>query len=112
MENDLELKELGQYTGTEKYLNIMGINVTDGIGYIMENGYSWFVTDCIAVIKTKLNKKGFLSIKLKLNKDKVDMIITDGNEKILYKQHYEYTDAKKELMLFYTDGVLMLDKEY
>ena len=50
MKEDLELKDLGQYYGTTQYYNIMGVNITDGVEYIMKNGYSWFVTDTIAVI--------------------------------------------------------------
>ena len=112
MKDDLELKELGQYSGTTKYINVLVVNATEGIEYIMKNGYSWFVTDCIAVIKTKLKDKEFLSIKLKLNDGKGTMIITDGNDKVFYKQEYEYTDAKKELILFCTNNVLMLSGEY
>jgi len=115
--DDLTLKDLNQYYGTEGYHNVMGVNVTDGIAYIIKNGYSWFVTDFISLVITKhesIKDEEFLSIKLKLNADehKAIMEVTDGNDKILYTQNYEYTDAKKELNLFYTDGVLLLSGEY
>jgi len=113
-DEDLELKELNSFTGTEHYYNVMGALVTDGVKYIMDNGYSWFVTDALAVIKTKFRNKEFLSIKLQVNKEKQDatMLITDGNDNVLYKQYYKYTNAKIDLTLFFTDNVLLLSNEY
>lgn len=112
MPDDLELKELEQFCGTEQYHKVMGLNATDGVAYIMQNGYSWFVTDAVAVIRTKLAGQEFLSIKLEVNDSKAKMLITDGNDLILYTQDYEYTDAKRNLSLYCTDGVLMLNSEY
>lgn len=120
MEDDLELKELGMYNGTEQYHGLMGIQVTDGIKYIMDNGYSWFVTDMTAVIicsekeYPKVHEhKDFLSIKLKVTGDKATSTIEDGNGGVLYTQEYEYTNAKvKELTLYFIDGVLLLSGEY
>lgn len=118
-EDDLELKDLNQYTGTQQYFNVLGFNVTDGVAYIMQNGYSWFVTDSLAVIRhdSKVKNQEFLSIKLKLLADnkaqiKAQMLITDGNNKELYTQDYTYTNAKKELQLYFTNGVLLLAREY
>jgi hypothetical protein len=124
---DLELKGLNGFIGTQNYYQYMGVLFTDGIRYIMENGYSWFVTDAIAVIvahqkiRRHLQKDDFLTIKLKLGETvenskiglkTAQMIITDGNDNILYTQNYEWTDAKKELKLFYTGNTLMLASEW
>ena len=118
---DLELKSLGGFIGTQEYYDVMGVNVTEGVKYLMDNGYSWFVTDFIAIIKfrnkfPKLKNQPFLSVKLKLCGDlarwEADLIIEDGNYNELYKQHYDFTDAKRELTLFFTDNVLMLNNEY
>jgi hypothetical protein len=120
---DLELKALNSYCGTQNYYRYMGVLITDGIRYIMENGYSWFVTDAIAVIvahpkiRRHLQKDDFLTINLKLNKDEdgyatADMIFEDGDYNELYRQHYDLTDAKRELKLFYTGNTLMLSNEY
>ncbi|GAG90306.1 unnamed protein product, partial [marine sediment metagenome] len=46
---DRELKDLGQFTGTTQYYRVFGVNVTDGVKYVMDNGYAWLVTDAIAV---------------------------------------------------------------
>lgn len=113
--DDLELKELGQYYGTTQYHNVLGKNVTDGIVYIMHNGYSWFVTDMLAVLIYHDKFKGyedFLSVKLKLEGTKGTAVIEDGNGSVLYTQEYKYTDAKREVTLFYEGGVLLLSGEH
>jgi hypothetical protein len=117
---DLELKSLEHFIGTQNYYNVMGVNVTDGIKYIMDNGYSWFVTDAVAVIKAHkgvkkyLAEDDFLCIQLKVNKEemKAKMVIDNGDGKVLYTQKYDFTDAKRDLKLFYTGNVLMLASEY
>lgn len=107
-----DLPGLEQFYGTEQYHNVMGVNVTDGIMYIMENGYSWFVTDMLVILKMKLKDAEFCSVKLKLSDGGAKAIIDDGNDNVLYTQDYELTDAERELTLFFTDGVLMLSGEY
>ena len=112
MKDDLELLDIEQFTGTEGYHNVLGANVTDGIAYIISNGYSWFVTDMLAVLRIKLKDEDFCAVKLKIKDHKAVATIDDGNGKVLYTQKYDYTDAKVDLTLFYTNSVLMLSKEY
>jgi len=112
---DLTLKALGQFIGTQQYFRVLGANVTDGVKYIMDNGYSWFVTDALAVIlfKRELRGQPFLTVELKLLEDReADLIITDGNNNTLYSQHYEFTDAKRDLTLYFENGVLLLNSEH
>jgi len=113
--DDLELKELGGFIGTQSYYAVLGANVTDGVKYIMDNGYSWFVTDTLAVVKglARLKAQPFLAVKLKRTANKeADVTIEDGNDNILHSQHYGYTDAKKDVTLYFVDNVLMLSNEY
>jgi len=113
---DLELKDLGHFRGTEQYhrIPLFKSNLTDGIMYLVDSGYSWFVTDVLAVLEHEDSVKGqeFVCVKLKLNDSKAQMEVSDGNENILYTQDYTYTEAKKELTLFFTNGVLLLNSEY
>lgn len=112
----IDLPDLPYYTGSDEYQNVMGVQATQGIVYLMKNGYSWFVTDSIVSLKMKpkLRSQPFVSIKLKVNTEKSTAIVNfeDGNDKKLYSQTYGYTDAKTDLILFYTNGVLMLASEY
>lgn len=114
----LDLDNLNYYTGTEGYTRIPLFRtlLTDGIIYVMSNGYSWLVTDALSVLEhhPKVKDEPFKTIKFKVNTKKktAKMIITDGNDKALYSQIYKWTDAKKDLTFFCCDGVLMLDREY
>ncbi len=118
IKDDLDLKDLDNFIGTESYHKIRLypiVNLTDGIDYVMDNRYSWFITDMLAVIKTKeeIKNEDFLGITLVINDDKTAIAkITDGNEKVLYKQEYKWTNCKKNLNLFFTNNVLMLSREY
>ena len=112
---DLELRELDNYFSTETYHRVfLNTIATDGVIYIMQNGYSWFVTDAISVIKYKFVREAFLTAELRVNKENstADMVITDGDGHIMYRQHYKYTDAKRDLTLYYTGKVIMLSGEY
>lgn len=117
-EQDLTLKEMPYFTGTEQYHKIglfSRTNLTDGVIYVMKNGYSWFITDMLSVVycEPKIAQQEFLCFKLKLKDgNKATATITDGNDNILYSQDYEYTDAKTELNLYLTNDVLLLDSEY
>ncbi len=119
-EPDLELKSLDNFHGSEHYYRLMGgINATDGVHYVMQNGYSYFVTDAIAVLKAHprlqqyLSHDDFVVVKLQLLPNKqARMLMEDGNGHELYRQTYTYSDAKVNLELFYTGGVLLLANEY
>ena len=115
-EPDLELKSLGNFYGSEHYYRLMGgINATDGVHYIMENGYSWFVTDAAVILRMEPKVRGqdFVVVRLKLLPEgKAKVVYEDGNDNILFEQSYDFTDAKKELELFFADDVIMLASEY
>lgn len=114
-EPDLELKNINEYTGTYGYYTVMNTLVTDGVNYLMRNGYSWLVTDALAVIvsRPQLKNAEFLAIHLRLKPNKrAELTIEDGNDKVFYRQRYSYTDARRELTLFYEHGVLLLASEH
>ena len=106
--------DLSQFNGTEQcYKGWCNVLYTEGTFYLTENGMSWFVTDVCSVVKvSKLNTQEFVCIKLKVNKDgSGDSVYTDGNDNVLFKQHYDYCDGQ-DITLFFTDNVLMLSSEY
>ncbi|MGP8125962.1 MAG: DUF6876 family protein [Nitrososphaerales archaeon] len=115
-EPDLELKSLGSFYGSEHYYRLMGgINATDGVHYVMENGYSWFVTDAAVILRLEPKVRGqdFVVVRLSLLPEgKAKVVYEDGNDNILFEQSYEWTNAKKELELFFADDVIMLASEY
>ncbi len=109
---DINLSELNQFSGTEGYTKVMGVLATDGVRYIMENGYAWLVTDAAAILTQNLKDEIFVAIRLKVNDGSAVVDYTDGNDKVLFQQKYPYSDAKKDLILYYTDDVIMLASEY
>jgi hypothetical protein len=115
-EPDLELKSLGSFYGSEHYYRLMGgINATDGVHYIMENGYSWMVSDAAVILRMEPKVRGqdFVVVRLKLLPEgKAKVVYEDGNVNVLFEQSYDFTDAKKELELFFADEVIMLASEY
>lgn len=115
---DLMLSRLGDFEGGSDNLYTMGCcSITEGVKYVMDNGYSWFVTDAMAVLQTvkKVKNEPFVVITLKPTKDG-GAIVTydDGNGNILYKQKYEFSDAKREVKLYYSGdmNLLLLPIEY
>ena len=113
---DLELKDLGNYYGSEHYYRLMGgINATDGVHYVMQNGYSWVLTDAAVILRMEPKVRGqvFVVVRLKLLPEGgAKIVYEDGNDKVLFEQSYEWTDAKRELELFFADNVIMLASEY
>jgi hypothetical protein len=112
---DKNLTQIDQFYGTTQYYNVMGTRVTDGVKYLMDNGYSWSVTDAVGVLQAEPKVMGeeFVSIKLKRNATGGCVIrYEDGNEKLLYQQKYDYTDAKVDVQMFYENGVLLLPSEH
>ena len=112
---DLHLKELPYFTCTEHHWKNMWGTYTDGVRYIAQNGYAWLLSDAQIVIrmKPKLRREPFLVIELKVNLEEhtAKMIITDGNNNTLYRQQYNYTDAKRNIKLYYENGVMLLPSE-
>lgn len=113
---DLELKDMGYFTGTEAYHNIwLNVLGTDGIAYVMKNGYSWAVTDACAVLRKeeKVRIEEFVAVKLQLPGDgTAKMVYENGDGKVLFTQKYESTSARREFTMYYTDGILLLSGEY
>lgn len=112
---DLKLENLEMFIGTQNYYKFhFGTVITDGVKYVCDNGYYWFVSDAVIALKQKyLDKQSdFLVIQLKLKDGEADLIIEDGNGNKLYSQHYLYTDAERELKLYFVNDVVMLPSEY
>jgi hypothetical protein len=114
---NLELNALDNFTGTEQYHNVLlGINATDGIKYVMENGYSWFVTDTVMIVimEKAVKAEDFVKISLEVKDGKATVIYTDGDNRELYRQKYELTDAKRSFSIYYdrASNVMLLPSEY
>ncbi len=110
------LKGLGQFSGTEQYYkDYLGLLLTDGTKYLMEElKCGWLMSDIAVIVKMKLKKEEFICVKLFVKDSKAKVVYDDGNGNVLFQQKYEYTDFPEveEFKMFYTNGVLMLTSEY
>jgi hypothetical protein len=108
-------EKLKEFYGTEHYYSLGPIfktKATDGVAFLMESGYSWFVTDSLAVIECDIKTQDFLVAKLAVKEGKAVMEISDGNGNVFHTQHYNFTDSDDgELKLFIENGVVMLPGE-
>lgn len=118
MESEKLRRSLEGFIGTEAYHKIFPFKTvfTDGVKYFAEQaGAFWLITDInLFLHKSELGKQDFLSIKLVVQENKrADLIFDDGNDNVLFKRHYRFTDCPAgEWKFFYMDGVLMLPSEY
>jgi hypothetical protein len=114
------MNNLKSFTGSEGYTNgFMGVKLTDGVAYVAKNGASWLISDMCVILKVekKVVSEPFVAIKFNIKDKKANVSYEDGNDTKLYSQKYKYTDfnehfEEKEVIFFYTDGVLMLSGEY
>lgn len=113
--NTFNYSELKQFSGSEhNYKGWLDTIWTDGVMWLT-NHACWLVTDVSTIVKIEKNVKSeeFVSIVAEIKDSKVSVSYTDGNEKELFKQNYEYTDLPDgKIKFFFTNGVLMLVGEY
>jgi hypothetical protein len=111
--------ELAQFTGTETwYRHALNPSVlyTDGIKYLAERAGAYWLVDEIALGQTlpTLKAEGFQVWKLQVaDNDSAVLICEDGNDTEVYRKDIPFTDFPlPEIMIFYTDNVILLPSEY
>ena len=108
--------KLSGYYGSETFYRMPMANVvyTEGVQAFAELGKEyWALTDMVVTYRFKLPMEEFLAITITSTGKKADIVYTDGNYKVLHKQHYAHTDLEKGEYKFYlTDNTLLLTSEY
>ena len=105
---------LEQFYGTENYFTnpLVKYKYTDGVKYFAEEAGAYWLLQEINGMTAKVNEY-FFNIKVISKNNKADIIIDDGNGKILAKKHISFTDLPEgEWQFFLTDNVLMIPSEY
>ena len=113
--------DLAHFYGSENmFFNPLfkAINYTDGIKFLGANGASWLVTDTLAAIigqSLLVKADGFLSIKCEVKNGSAVVKITDGDDGVLHRQEYPFTDLPCSIAMYCEQGypkpVLMLTSE-
>lgn len=110
-----ELKaNLEQFYGTENYFTnpLVKYKYTDGVKYFAENAGAYWLLQEINGMTAKVNEY-FFNIKVISKNNKANIIIDDGNGKVVAKKHIGFTDLPEgEWQFFLTDNVLMIPSEY
>ena len=119
--NELKI-DLSQFRGSSVIykMGLFGTLYTEGIKYLADVGKChWLITDVSVMGKTLMKESHFITADFKriadTKQDGPEAIITysDGNENILQKQAYGYTDFPMDtLRLFFVNNTLMLPTEY
>lgn len=111
--------ELAQCIGTEQYwrMPVPKLIYTDGVKLFAEKaGAYWLLVDIGLFLKDRveLRNQYFLNITLEVKEDnKAELVFDDGNDNVLYKTHYGFTDCPVgKWQFFYCSNVLMLPSEY
>tara|TARA_R100000664_G_scaffold21327_1_gene30653 strand:+ start:517 stop:912 length:396 start_codon:yes stop_codon:yes gene_type:complete len=122
-------QELQHYYGTEGYHRIHPIcnptnsAFTDGVKAFATKAQAYWFLDIVfseLITDKKTKDETFLDILLSVGKKGLSgleneawIIVTDGNEKELYKKVIKYTDCPDgDWNFFFTGSVLMLPSEY
>jgi hypothetical protein len=112
--------DLRQFTGSENWYR-HGINrnvlFTDGAKYVADEAGAYWLLDAIAICQRhekSVSAEEFQVWKLKVNADRrARLVCDDGNDKIVYTQHIEFTDFPlDEITLYFTNNVIHLPSEY
>jgi hypothetical protein len=116
-----ELKtQLSQFSGTEGYTRLMGnVLLTDGAVFLADNAQAWWLMDVYAsyLLHIDGDREPFTCLKLTVSDNSAMVVIEDGNDHLIAKQHIEYTDFPLQTITLYgcwgEDGwVVMLPSEY
>lgn len=112
--------DLAQFIGTEQYhYNPLypWLKYTDGVQYFAQKaggGAYWFMDIIGTEIQPLTNRRPFLTIDLMVHESaQADILVTDGNDKELWRRHIDWTDCPQGVWRFFLQrGVMMLTSEY
>lgn len=113
-------RNLPQFTGTDGYHKLSmlfpRLLLTDGVKYLCENAGCYWLMDIIGSVQHSPKMRGQEFQTVVFTKGK-GVVITDGNDNILYKQRVASSDfPMSEIKLFVADGdgnkIIMLPSEY
>lgn len=111
--------ELDQFTGTEHYYRISPSTViTDGCKYLADHAGAYWLMDAIASYLPQFTgREEFISAKLTVTRGTADLVLDNGNGKVLDRQHIPFTDFPLSAISLYACWggefwVLLLPGEY
>lgn len=97
MQNVFDLEQnLSNFYGTISYhRHSKNLLLTDGALYLAENAECFWLFDIVDSVLSfgSIRNESFLNVRfLRDDKGEADVLIDDGNDNVLYKQHIEFSD--------------------
>ncbi|MBI4959829.1 MAG: hypothetical protein HY915_10080 [Desulfovibrio sp.] len=86
------------------------VQYTTGVKVCRDNGCNWLIVAILSHLPT-FRGEDFVVAELTINGKSANLIFSDGNDRILAKQAFQYADAPCNLTFYFENGVLMLDRE-
>jgi hypothetical protein len=112
------LIELKQFTGSEQlYFNPLfrKFRYTEGVKFLAQNAKCYWLLDYVFSNQNErvLKENEFQTWKIKVENDKAEIIVEDGNHKKLKSFKLDFTDFPlPEFTLWFVNDTLMLPSEY
>ena len=113
----ITLENLAQFYGSETFYFhplFKGINYTEGVRFIGQNGANWLLVDILshAKLNNNVKREEFVCVTFTVKDGCGTLKFDDGNDKVLDVQFYPYTDFPLESISFYIEnGMVMLPSE-
>ena len=82
---------LRQFTGTTQYARLFAnVLLTDGAVYLADNAKAWWLMDVYAsyLLDIDGDREPFTCLKLTVSDNAAMVVIEDGNEHVIAKQHH------------------------
>jgi hypothetical protein len=118
MAEKLTQADLAQFTGSERWYRhslMRTITYTEGVQFLAEKAGAYWLVDKIATLQLepKIKREEFQAWKLTVAENRGKLLCEDGNGNAVYREEIEFTDFPlDEIMLWYTNSVIMLPSEY
>ena len=116
----LSISDLEHFTGTEQWYQ-HGINqavlFTDGAKYLADMAGAHWLLDEIAIVQPynkRIAREGFQIWRLAVHHDRsAALTCDDGNGNVVFTKQIGFTDFPiEEIILYFTDNVILLPSEY
>lgn len=109
--------ELRNFTGTEQYyVNPLyrWMKYTDGVKYFATKaGAYWFLDVVGTELRDLASKEEFMTVDFIVRDGKGDILVTDGNDTVLWKRKTIVTDCPTGTYRFFLQhNVFMINSEY
>jgi hypothetical protein len=115
----LDASDLMQFTGSQEYFR-HGLNrkviYTEGVQFMAERAGAYWLIDEIALAQRydqRVKKEDFQCWKLKVTTNTAMLTCDDGNGKVVFSKHIDFTDFPlDEIDLWVEGGTILLPSEH